>query len=346
MRRHSTAGRRPGRAARRDLTTRRGEAGGVPGETRPGPDRHLVRHRPAGARRGAAQGAAHRLRSPPPRSDAGGQLAEARRLNDEVERLYGGRCREATAEARQALALFEQVRGEHQPGTGPSGPRLRGGSAGRATEPLFEQARCRRGLRRRQAPPRAGPGYLQAGPRRAPSPLRHQPEQPGGGAGTKGTMPGPSLSTSRPWPSARKCWTPTHTAQSLDDLGGCCRTRDYAAAKPLLEQALAIHEQVLRPAPPRHRPEPGRPRRRCSRCRRTTPPPSPSSSRPLAIQEVYGADHPATALSLNNLAMLLYAGGGATPPPGPSTSRPWPSTGRCWGAPPPPPTPEQPGGAA
>ena len=128
----------------------------------------------------------------------------------------------------QALAIRQAVLGEHHPDTAISLNNLAA---------LLKDAG---GLRRRQAPPRAGPGYLQAGLWRAPSPLRHQPEQPGG---------------------------------VLQDQG------DYAGAKPLYEQALAIRKEVLG-APPRHRPKPGQPGGVAAGRRGTTPPPSPSSSRP------------------------------------------------------------------
>ena len=46
------------------------------------------------------------------------RLAEAKRLNEEVEQLYGqGRYREATAKARQALAIRKAVLGERHPDT-------------------------------------------------------------------------------------------------------------------------------------------------------------------------------------------------------------------------------------
>ena len=44
--------------------------------------------------------------APPSQSEADARLAEAKRLNEEVKQLYAqGRYREATAKARQALAI-------------------------------------------------------------------------------------------------------------------------------------------------------------------------------------------------------------------------------------------------
>ena len=72
-------------------------------------------------------------------------MAEAKRLNEEVEQLYDqGRYREATPKARQALALRKQVLGEHHPHTATylnnlaSLLQAQGDYA--AAKPLFEQA--------------------------------------------------------------------------------------------------------------------------------------------------------------------------------------------------------------
>ena len=69
--------------------------------------------------------------------------------------------------------------------------------------------------------------------------------------------PKPFLRLVRPWRSARRCWasaTPT-PPKSLNNLALLLKAQgDYAAAKLLLEQALAIHKAVLWRAPPRHRP--------------------------------------------------------------------------------------------
>ena len=136
----------------------------------------------------------------------------------------------------QALAIRKEVLGEHHPDYATSLNNLavlltsQGDYA--AARPLYEQALAIRkevlgerhpdyatslnnladaapvagGLRRRQAALRAGPGDPQGGAGRAPPRLRHQPEQPGGAARRQG---------------------------------------DYAAAKPLYEQALAIRKEVL-----------------------------------------------------------------------------------------------------
>ena len=88
--------------------------------------------------------------SPPPaaspsRSDADPRLAEAKRLNEEVIQLYGqGRYREATAKARQALAIRKRVQGKEHPATAQSlnnlAELLKAQGDYAAAKPLYEQA--------------------------------------------------------------------------------------------------------------------------------------------------------------------------------------------------------------
>ena len=64
----------------------------------------------------------------------------------------------------------------------------------------------------------------------------------------RGTTPPPSPSSSRPWPSTRRrrAQRHPHTALSLNNLAELLEAQgDYAAAKPLYEQALAIYKAVL-----------------------------------------------------------------------------------------------------
>ena len=114
------------------------------------------------------------------------------------------------------LAELLKRRGTTPPPSPSSSRPWRSQGPGRTLTPpsLNNLASCSAGgLRRRQAPLRAGPGDPQGGAGRAPPRHRPQPEQPGGAARRRrGTTPPPSPSTSRPWRSARRCWasaTPT-----------------------------------------------------------------------------------------------------------------------------------------
>ena len=68
----------------------------------------------------------------------------------------------------------------------------------------------------------------------------------------RGTTTPPGPSTSRPWRSAERCWARhPDTAASLNNLAYLLQAQgDYAAAKPLYEQALAIRKEVLGGATP------------------------------------------------------------------------------------------------
>ena len=99
------------------------------------------------------------------------------------------------------------------------------------------------------------------------------------------------------------------TATSLNNLAGLLQAQgDYAAAKPLFEQALAINKAMLGERHPHYRHQPEQPGE-AAESRGTTPPPSPSTSRPWRSARRSRRAHPDTAPSLNNLALLLEAQG-------------------------------------
>ena len=79
---------------------------------------------------------------------------------------------------------------------------------------------------------------------------------------------------------------------------------DYAAAKPLLEQALAIRKAAWQATPP-HRPKSEQPGA-AAVIQGENAEAKPFLEQALAIrEEVLGISHPDYATSLNNLAVLL-----------------------------------------
>ena len=102
------------------------------------------------------------------------------------------------------------------------------------------------------------------------------------------------------------------TANSLNNLASLLRAQgDLAGARPLCERALAIREKALGPEHPGHRDQPSTTSLACSKPKVTSPGrgrPPPLYERALGIRErALGSEHPFIAISLDNLAGLLYA---------------------------------------
>ena len=140
-----------------------------------------------------------------------------------------------------------------------------------------------------------------------PPPTPPQPEQPGGAAQRRGTTPPPAPHEQAL--ASAEAGRATRHRPSLNNLAAATAQGDYAAAKPLYEQALAIRKAGAGRAPPRHRHQPEQPGG-AAQAQGDYAAAKPLYEQALAIRKaVLGERHPDTATSLNNLAELLQAQG-------------------------------------
>ena len=293
------------------------------------------------------------------------RLAAAEKLDQKVEELFGqGKYSEAIVIAREEATLRKEIQGERHPDYAQSLNNLavlldtQGDYA--AARPLYEQALAiRKAVLGERHPDyatslnnlavllesqgdyaAARPLYEQAlaitqgGAGRAPPRLRHQPEQPGGAARSRrGTTPPPGPSTSRRWRSRKAVLGERHPdyALSLNNLAALLESQgDYAAARPLFEQALAIRKAVLGERHPDYATSlnnlaaaaavPGG-LRRC---------PAPLRAGAGDPQGGAGRAPPRLRHQPEQPGVCCCSRRGTTPAPGPSSSRRWRSARRCW----------------
>ena len=130
------------------------------------------------------------------------------------------------------------------------------------------------------------------------------------------------------------------TATSLNNLAELLRSQgDYAAAKPLYEQALAIDKEALGEKHPGYATDLNnlalllQAQGDCAAAR-------PLFEQALAINKaVLGAAPPRHRHQPEQPGVAAPGARGTTPLPSPSTSRPWRSARRCWARATPPPPP-------
>ena len=110
----------------------------------------------------------------------------------------------------------------------------------------------------------------------------------------------------------QKALGPDHpdTARSLNNLGALLRAQgDLAGAQPYYERALAINEKALGSGSSAHGAEPEQSRRSAVGTGRPCRGAAVLRARLAINEKALGPDHPTTALSLNNLGVLLLAQG-------------------------------------
>ncbi len=231
-----------------------------------------------------------------------GSIQEVTKLNQETVQLYGqGRYGEAIPLAQRALGIREKALGPEHPDTATS---LNNLAAAVSRHGRLSPRRSRYTSGRwRFARKRSAPSIRTPPPRSTISPCCITPRAP---------TPRRSRYTSARWRLARKPSAPSiRTPPPRSTISPCCITPRVTT--PRRSRCTSARWRFARkPSAPSIRtpPNPQQSRRAVSGPRAPTPRRSRCTSARWRIREkALGPEHPDTATSLNNLAMLYYATG-------------------------------------